>query len=361
MSPPKKKKKTTQGWVVDSGRRHAEQQGEPPKRILVITDIGRDMDDTLCFLSLLHYISLGQAELVGVVAAGGTSNQRAAVARGWLRKFGYKDEQVPVMGGRSVGKPGWFSPEGFPTPEHAALSPGDGSDFLLDCARKYKGDLTLLVIAPFSPIADALDKDEHGDLKKIHAIYVQGQAIITEEGKLVPDPQSFNISQDLESATRVFEALEEQVPFRLLGKHTAYAIKLQHEHFNLWQAQLADYNSTQTHKIDLLAVAKHNMDIFRTENPEKFYPLYKVPEDKRNDEDWFGNVGEISVPYDALALLFLMDPGLFDPTQHAHHLIVGGTPGAHGLVDVETTKRTLVEIIRISCQQLIPDVPSSRA
>eukprot|EP00959_Pyramimonas_sp_CCMP1952_P266229 5566000-Pyramimonas_sp.AAC.1 len=203
-------------------------------KIILITDIGRDIDDTLCLLALQPYLSDGRAELVGVVGSGGNSELRAAVARGWLRIFGYQDEQIPVMAGTARGVGGCYVPTGFPTPEQASLGTGNGSDFILDCAREYQDELFILVIAPMTPLADAVDKDDNGVLKKIGAVYVQGQAEIDDDGRLTPDSRAFNLREDMPSATKVFDALQDSVPFRLLGKHTAYAVKLGHKHFNLW-------------------------------------------------------------------------------------------------------------------------------
>ena len=81
------------------------------RQILLITDIGRDIDDTLALLTLAAYAAEGKAAIAAVVTcgalpysplslsffppsewregqsflAGGKSDVRAGVARGWLR------------------------------------------------------------------------------------------------------------------------------------------------------------------------------------------------------------------------------------------------------------------------------------
>jgi hypothetical protein len=59
-------------------------------KILVITDIGRDIDDMLALCLLKGYESIGRCNLVGIVATGGVGRTRAALARGCLRKMDYQ-------------------------------------------------------------------------------------------------------------------------------------------------------------------------------------------------------------------------------------------------------------------------------
>ena len=51
-------------------------------KVLLVTDIGRDLDDALALLALLPAHRSGECQLVGVVACGGHSKARAAIARG---------------------------------------------------------------------------------------------------------------------------------------------------------------------------------------------------------------------------------------------------------------------------------------
>ena len=62
------------------------------KQILLITDIGRDVDDTLAILALGGYaLSSPDVEIAGVVATGGAGTTRARVVRFWLRRMGFPD------------------------------------------------------------------------------------------------------------------------------------------------------------------------------------------------------------------------------------------------------------------------------
>lgn len=39
--------------------------------------------------------------------------------------------------------------------------------------------------------------------------------------------------------------------------------------------------------LKLADTCKASMDVFRRDDPQRFYQLYGVPADKQNDDDWF--------------------------------------------------------------------------
>lgn len=109
--------------------------------MLLITDIGRDMDDALALQTLAPHVHAGEAELVGVVTSGGNSKLKAGVARGWLRKLGFHDLNVLVAFGRAKGRKAVLSPPGFPSPKEAALAsekPEDAADAILRMAGQHR-------------------------------------------------------------------------------------------------------------------------------------------------------------------------------------------------------------------------------
>ena len=61
--------------------------------MLLVTDIGADVDDTQALLVLLGAVP----RLVGVVTSCNNGLLRGAVIRGWLRRLGIADELVPIM------------------------------------------------------------------------------------------------------------------------------------------------------------------------------------------------------------------------------------------------------------------------
>ena len=87
--------------------------------------------------------------------------------------------------------------------------------------------------------------------------------------------------------------MQATVPIHLVGKHTAYAVKLAPEDFATWDALLAARNWPGGLSMSKMAMA--TMDIFRSSNPTRFYELYGVPPENQNETDWFANMQEVRV------------------------------------------------------------------
>ena len=157
---------------------------------------------------------------------------------------------------------------------------------------------------------------------------------------------------------------------RILGKHAAYAVSLTREIFAEWDAILtnAEQETTEANGSrssnggDINQTAKQRdssvgfmtecglgcRDIFRRDNPDLFYALYHIPEEGRNDDTWHEHVKDLSHPYDALLMLYLVEPQLFQPVKVAaaghvcHELVgVGSDPSSVGLVDVESVRAAI--------------------
>ena len=86
--------------------------------MLLVTDIGADMDDTLALLALVGSRVL---RLVAVVTCVNDGRRRGTVARGWLRALGVRDEAVPILPTVDCATAHCTIPEGFPAEADAAL------------------------------------------------------------------------------------------------------------------------------------------------------------------------------------------------------------------------------------------------
>jgi len=64
---------------------------------------GRDIDDTLALLGMMALHAAKTIRLVGVIGTGGAGIERARVVRGWLRRFGIPDAEIPVAACPSEG------------------------------------------------------------------------------------------------------------------------------------------------------------------------------------------------------------------------------------------------------------------
>lgn len=325
-----------------------------PRPVLVLTDIGRDIDDTLAMLALNGLRRSDKICIVGVVTCGGAAATRARVARGWLRRFGLVDDDVPVVacpppaakGTGETGTPECHLP-GLLTPalEQAAVRTGeeDAADLILKLARVHAGELEIFALSPLTPLHRVLDRKGGARVLRegVRTLYIQGQYAVDgggigsgnggSKGGMVPDFASYNMREDKVAARRVFtELLHEgcgkvkegalpKLTFRLLGKHAAYAVSLTKEDFVRWDSILQADG-------ELLDTARSQMDDFRRRDPELFYKLYPIPEGMRTDKDWFDACKGrncLCRPYDPLLVLSAFQPKLFRRRR-----MLGGSAGS---------------------------------
>ena len=306
-----------------------------PRPVLLITDIGRDIDDTLALLTLLGSKNV---ELVGVVTSGGCSLARTGVARGWLGclRAGF---DAPIVGGNDdgVGTPSaeqCYVPDGF-SPMRNGDACLNGPEVIVKLCQQWRRKLTVVVIGPLTPMARALAlPGGRPALRSVGAVYLQGQADVTTSSAgaggtlLTPSVECFNFREAMPAAELVFAALQAEpagvwddppVPLSLLGKHAAYACYLTVSDFS-------GFASTAPPAApDLAALVVKQMDGFRRKNPTVFYQLYPVPKQYRTDEAWHQNTagGVLCHPYDPLCVLLLLRPELFRPRTVGIHTLVG--------------------------------------
>lgn len=215
--------------------------GNSESPVLMLTDIGRDIDDTVALIALANYQREGLLRLVGVVATGGVGKHRAVLARDWLRKLGYEDKDVVLAACPHAGEETCFHirvPPG--SVEQANLfeggREGHEADMIRSLATKHAGKLQIFATAPLSSLAKAIESEEGlGIVKRgLKTLHIQGQATVNANGLLEPDFRAFNLREDEPAAIDVFKKLQQDVPFRLLGKNAAYRVSLTLEDFKGW-------------------------------------------------------------------------------------------------------------------------------
>jgi inosine-uridine nucleoside N-ribohydrolase len=83
------------------------------------------------------------------------------------------------------------------------IFPGHGADLILEMARRYPGEITLIAVGPLTNLALALQKDAEG-MKRIKEVVAMGGAVRT-GGNVTPYAE-FNIFSDPLAARVVFES-----------------------------------------------------------------------------------------------------------------------------------------------------------
>jgi inosine-uridine nucleoside N-ribohydrolase len=319
------------------------------RRVLLLTDIGRDVDDTVALLTLLG--AAPDLVLTGIVTCGGCGAERVRLLRQWLKALGAPPTIAVADGGDTASAAAAHCHSPF-----AADAPGSGrgesaTNLIRRCAQTYGSRLLIVAIGPLGPLAAALeDAYTLAACKRIGGLLIQGQAVPSADAaaRLAPSADAFNLREDMEAAHAVFEALQDHVPFTLLGKHAAYRNGLTCEDFRSWSALL------RSGAVDLFEMAKDQMNGFRTAAPDAFYKVYAVPPEERTDDRWFCALPNdiICTPYDPLLVLCALRPELFEPVVRAGaggkiaHTLIGNTAESHGVPDPAATHAALCELAR---------------
>lgn len=332
-------------------------------KVLLITDIGGDIDDVLALYVLLSQLGT-RVDLLGIVVCGGVHEQRAFLTRQLLQKLGGMGmAHIPVIapsGDKDIRSSHEFSmPDEFlslwhnnvphqkqqnhDTDADVDADTCDASQFIIDTVNKYPGQVNVMVIGPLTPLSNAINENPYF-AANVRTLYVQGQVLVDSElGRLLPDVHnSYNLREDPDASHNVFSHLQNhRVPFVVLGKYAAYRIPLPK---SLFQSL-----STDRHPIHILNYAKKALDAMWRSAPELLYRIYRIPEEHQCESKWFDALHHISYPYDPLLIMALLEPDLFDPTvlelRTGTHRIIGNEPNLHGIPSPDAVFDKLVQYL----------------
>ena len=90
--------------------------------MLLVTDIGSDVDDVLCLLALSEMQNMGQVSVIGIVTTGGNTQTRAMIARRWSSALSLVDKEF-IVDGEPDNRPDLEIPGTFLL--HACVQEGD--------------------------------------------------------------------------------------------------------------------------------------------------------------------------------------------------------------------------------------------
>lgn len=190
-------------------------------KYIIDMDIGDDIDDALALLLAMDM----NIEIVGITTVFKNTRERARITKKLLKLFGRGYESVPVYAG--YGKPlqgtadevghlcqytedlekDIYSPDGE--------SPEDAIDFIIECCRRYRDDLTVIAIGPFTNIAKVIEKapDALGLAKKV---VIMGGAYFRQYA-------DWNVSCDPPAAKIMFASLK---GIHCLGADVTHKLRL---------------------------------------------------------------------------------------------------------------------------------------
>ncbi|MCI0422677.1 MAG: nucleoside hydrolase [Acidobacteria bacterium] len=124
-------------------------------KVILDLDIGDDIDDAW---ALAFVISHKNFETLGITTAHGKTPARAKVACKMLHMTGRRN--IPVFVGRQTEQK-QYSHQYTWAEDFEALKPQKKSaaDFIVETAKRYPGQVTLLAVGPLENVADALRKE----------------------------------------------------------------------------------------------------------------------------------------------------------------------------------------------------------
>ena len=170
------------------------------EKVILDTDIGDDIDDVF---ALGIALTSPEFHLIGITSAWGDTALRSRMIDRILCETGRDD--IPVFKGLATHRQdaAAFSqaPWSRAGVEHKH---GDAVAFLLDQAKKYPGEVTLIAIAPLTNIGAAIDRDPAA-FKKYKRVVLMGGSIDRGYGPPGTKPMAeYNIKMDPAAAKKLF-------------------------------------------------------------------------------------------------------------------------------------------------------------
>jgi inosine-uridine nucleoside N-ribohydrolase len=194
------------------------------EKIIIDTDIGDDIDDAFAVALAL---SSPEFEVLGFSASFGDTPTRAKMLDRMLGELGHSD--IPVAMGtpvdvnrnaftqRRYAEGGQFSRTGHPS----------SVDFVLDQARKYPHQVTLVAIGPLPNVGAMITKDPAA-FRLLKKVVIMGGSIRTMTdpygvtAPIAPHPE-WNIKNDIAGAQKLFDS---GVPLQVLPLDSTANLKM---------------------------------------------------------------------------------------------------------------------------------------
>lgn len=347
-----------------------------PKRVLVVTDPGRDPDDEVLFTQLAGLTRLGYAQVAGIIVNQTPLAERAQFAKATFKAMGLAD--VPVAIGTEGDVTHKLRDYEFNAPYltgHEEVAP-DGQAFLKEQMEKAQREgvkVTLLLVSGMKD-ADIFIK-AHSELAKatLESVQIMGgieigadqKPVLDKNGFLQPDNAANNkfgsheneyLSDPISKYARsLYATLQEQgIPTTVLTRHAAYEARVAGSYYTKLAetghpvgVRLRDMQKTSLLGLfeDVTQPGGHpNARL----TPEWFANTFlKDPQNDlqqllKNPDDIMDRVKGFN-PYDPMTALSTFFPDLFKPYAHGKGSmsVIGLSPAEHGVVDVEGVRKLL--------------------
>ncbi len=194
-------------------------------KVIIDMDIGDDIDDAFALLLAMEL----NFDIVGITTVFKNTHQRAKIAKKMLTLYGKGYENVPVFSG--YGTPLHEERADHPTlmcqytndledkiyaPESENCE--DAVDFIIDSCRKYRDELTVIAIGPFTNIAKVIEKDKDA-LNLAKEIIIMG-------GAYYKQYTDWNVICDVEAAKIMFDGIND---IKCIGADVTHMLRISEE------------------------------------------------------------------------------------------------------------------------------------
>lgn len=209
----------------------------PMKKVFVVTDAGKDLDDECTLVLAAALQRAGLIELIGVVAALVPAAKRAALAKGTLKELQLPD--VPVGVGSDMRPEGGASDHEFAgVPYMADCSEvSGGQEVFASCfSSTPEASVTLLILAGMTDVATYMRAHEDIFRSKVEQVVIMGgveqvndSVVLDADGCMGPDSAANN-AFDPAASSYVYKRLQELgVPLTVLSREAVYASQMSRE------------------------------------------------------------------------------------------------------------------------------------
>lgn len=340
--------------------------------VLLITDIGNDIDDTLALLVLLGSKEKIKIEAI-VTSCGNVGRERGRLARGYLNALLGEEKSSDIL----------IWPTNDSTPETSTgCTVPDKCPLAADCAlgdvektpqniinlcmnlQKESKKLWIIGISQLTPLKIVIDKElRQGEsnylLRAVSKVFLQGSVNFLPNGLLAPGEQAYNFKNDLDAAKQVFNYFQRSSQIITLGKGAAYKVPLQFHLFEEWNEMMLDKckRNKTVFTPDLTQALKNQLREFKKKNVALFMKIYKNYDPEKADSP-DGDL-DCSMPYDPLLCLIvtlaekekekLFRPERFQVNGNITHEVYGNTDTAtqdKTVLDPDAVRDSLSNAIR---------------
>jgi len=199
-------------------------QPAAPEKVIIDTDIGDDIDDAFAVALAL---SSPELQILGFSSSFGDTPTRTKMLDRMLGELGRND--IPVAQGvaANVNLTAFTQRRYAEAGSFARASHPGSVDFILEQARKYPGQVTLVAVGPLPNVGAAIDKDPVS-FRKLKRVVIMGGSIRTMTdpygvaAPIAPHPE-WNIKNDIAAAKKLFTA---GVPLQVLPLDSTANLKM---------------------------------------------------------------------------------------------------------------------------------------